>query len=244
MLTAVPLAGQTVHLAHGQGQRLGLRRVAEDRLAVGFEVRGRLAVGDDQQHRRGVRVPAQVPAREQQRVVQVGALSHTPVEPGELARCPPLRVAAEGDQLQRVAAEPGRISWCSASAVRFIGTQRPSCTIEHDVSTHSATAARVRCSVSTTSTSSTSSSRAAGRCRRCAATALATVRGTSHGSVSPNAHGRRGARWARRPPRPGALALAAPAAQLVGDIAQQRLRPSRRIALGESRSEPSEPRSK
>ena len=37
---------------------------------------------------------------------------------------------------------------CSASAVRFIGTQRPSIAIENDVSTSSATAAWVRASVS------------------------------------------------------------------------------------------------
>ena len=48
-----------------------------------------------------------------------------------------------------------RISVCSASAVRFIGTQRPSIAIENDVSTSSATAAWVRASVSLTSTSST-----------------------------------------------------------------------------------------
>ena len=41
-----------------------------------------------------------------------------------------------------------RISVCSASAVRFIGTQRPSIAIENDVSTSSATAAWVRASVS------------------------------------------------------------------------------------------------
>ena len=45
------------------------------------------------------------------------------------------------------------ISWCSASAVRFIGTQRPSIAIENDVSTSRATAAWVRASVSSTSTS-------------------------------------------------------------------------------------------
>ena len=50
-----------------------------------------------------------------------------------------------------------RISVCSASAVRFIGTQRPSIAIENDVSTSSATAAWVRASVSCTSTSPISS---------------------------------------------------------------------------------------
>ena len=45
--------------------------------------------------------------------------------------------------------------WLSASAVRFIGSQRFSITIENDVSTSSATAACVRVSVSEISTSST-----------------------------------------------------------------------------------------
>ena len=45
--------------------------------------------------------------------------------------------------------------WFSASAVRFIGSQRFSITIENDVSTSSATAACVRVSVSEISTSST-----------------------------------------------------------------------------------------
>ena len=48
-----------------------------------------------------------------------------------------------------------RTKWSSASAVRFIGSQRFSITIENEVSTSSATAAWVRVSVSDTSTSST-----------------------------------------------------------------------------------------
>ena len=48
-----------------------------------------------------------------------------------------------------------RTRWLSASAVRFIGSQRFSITIENEVSTSSATAAWVRVSVSETSTSST-----------------------------------------------------------------------------------------
>ncbi len=49
------------------------------------------------------------------------------------------------------------MSWCSASAVRFIGTHRPSIAIENEVSTNKATAAWVRASVSWTSTSPTDS---------------------------------------------------------------------------------------
>ena len=47
------------------------------------------------------------------------------------------------------------IRWLSASAVRFIGSQRFSITIENEVSTNNATAACARVSVSDTSTSST-----------------------------------------------------------------------------------------
>ncbi|CFE50581.1 Uncharacterised protein [Mycobacterium tuberculosis] len=80
--------------------------------------------------------------------------------------------------------------WCSASAVRFIGNQRFSITIENEVSTNNATAAWVRVSVSATSTSSTVI-----RMRSCTAaawrsTALVSVRATCHGSVSPNCQGR------------------------------------------------------
>ena len=54
------------------------------------------------------------------------------------------------------------IRWFSANAVCFIGPQRPSCTIENDRSTQSATAALVRRSVSITSKSPTSSGDTAG----------------------------------------------------------------------------------
>ena len=131
-----------------------VRRVVEVDLAVGLEVRGRLAVGDDQQHRLGVGVLAEVPVGEQQRVVQVGALVPHRVERGELLDVHHLGVPAEADQLRGASPRKrDRISWCSASAVRFIGTQRPSIAIENDVSTSSATAAWVRASVSMTSTS-------------------------------------------------------------------------------------------
>ena len=86
-----------------------------------------------------------------------------------------------------------RISVCSARAVRFIGTQRPSIAIENDVSTSRATAACVRDSVSDTSTSPTCSrspSRADPPSATVRRTALVIVRVTSHGSVSPNCHSR------------------------------------------------------
>ena len=82
--------------------------------------------------------------------------------------------------------------WLSAKAVRFIGSQRFSITIENDVSTSSATAAWVRVSVSEISTSSTVRRTGNGRSPVPASrsTALVTVRVTFHGSVSPNCHGR------------------------------------------------------
>ncbi len=70
-------------------------------------MRGGLAVGDDQHDRLGVGVAAEVPARQQQGVVQVGALLPHPLQRGELADVDGLGVAAEGDELQRVGAEPG-----------------------------------------------------------------------------------------------------------------------------------------
>lgn len=80
--------------------------------------------------------------------------------------------------------------WLSASAVRFIGNQRFSITIEKLVSTSSATADWVRVSVSETSTSSTLIRSGPPSCPpACRSTALVIVRVTFHGSVSPNAHG-------------------------------------------------------
>jgi hypothetical protein len=82
-------------------------RVGEVDLTVGLEVRGRLAVRDDEQHRLRVRVLAEVPVGEQQGVVQVGALRPHRVEGGELLDLHHLGVPAEPDQLQVVAAEAG-----------------------------------------------------------------------------------------------------------------------------------------
>ena len=85
------------------------------------------------------------------------------------------------------------ISWCSASAVRFIGTQRLAIAIENDVSTSSATAAWVRASVSLTSMSPISMrtpERGSPPSPAVRTTALVTVRVTFQGSVSPNVHSR------------------------------------------------------
>ena len=76
---------QPVDLGHRGPQ--GLRAAAGSRTpaAVGLQVRGRLAVGDHQHDRLGVGVPAQVPAGQQQRVVQVGALLPGALQPDQLA---------------------------------------------------------------------------------------------------------------------------------------------------------------
>ncbi len=141
-----------------------------------------------------------VTVRQQQRMVQVGALVVHLLERGQLLDVHHLRVTAEGDQL-KVVAEGKRLlmSVCSASAVRFIGTQRPSMTIENDVSTSNATQACVRASVSCTSTSSiVIVTPGLGRPRPARRGCVARdprdrVRdGARHipGSVSPNAHSR------------------------------------------------------
>ena len=128
------------------------------------------------------------------------------------------------------------MSWCSASAVRFIGTHLPSATIDHDVSTSSVTAARVRCSVSTISTSDTSSARSSPPARR--SWALSRVRGTDQAWVSPKAHGRVAPvaspaaperRVSRCPWRP----------EIRSATSRSTDCPSVRSALGESISEPS-----
>ena len=130
------------------------------------------------------------------------------------------------------------ISWCRASAVRFIGTQRPSCTIDHEVSTHSATAARERCSVSTISTSETSSVTVRPPVEAVRSTALRTVRDTSHGSVSPNATPPAG----RLPAAPASAVSRSPRRDRNWPtISRSAVSPSRRNALGVNRSEPSAP---
>ena len=137
------------------------------------------------------------------------------------------------------------ISVCSASAVRFIGTQRPSIAIENDVSTSSATAAWVRASVSVhldvADLEADAVPLASPPSATVRSTALVTVRVTSHGSVSPNAHSRvaperspaapacRRSRW---PWRPDIRCATSRSSAL----------PSWRIAFGVSRSWPSEPR--
>ena len=137
------------------------------------------------------------------------------------------------------------ISWCSASAVRFIGTHRLAIAIENDVSTSSATAAWVRASVSLTSMSRTSRPHARGWASppspAVRTTALVIVLVTFQGSVSPKVHSRLAPlsspaapawRRSRCPWRPD-IRLATSLSSAL---------PSWRIAFGESLSWPSEPR--
>ena len=127
----------------------------------------------------------------------------------------------------------------SASAVCFIGPQRPSVTIENDRSTQTATAAVVRRSVSTTSKSSTSSRPGMPAPRR---SALDTVRTASIGQLVAEHPRPRACRPARRPTRcggPGGRPL--PAASICENTRFSALSPSRRTARGVSRS-PSSPR--
>ena len=115
---------------------------------------------------------------------------------------------------------------CSARAVRFIGTHRPSIAIENDVSTSSATHAWVRASVSVTSTSSMwrrtpprgSPPSAATRC-----TAFVIVRVTSHGSVSPNSQARVAPERSPAAPAVAEVALTLAAGHPGGHVAQQGL---------------------
>ena len=144
----------------------------------------------------------------------------------------------------------------SASAVCFIGPQRPSATIENDRSTHNATAAEARRSVSATSKSSTST-RPADRRRRPADAARRSrsVRTTSSGCSSPNSQrrdapgelaGRAGARAGRaarggrlqmrrrRAAAPCRRAGAAPSGSARGPRAPRSSQPCRRSSRSSS----------
>ena len=125
--------------------------------------------------------------------------------------------------------------------MRFIGTHRPSIAIENDVSTSSATAARVRASVSTTSTSRMSSrmpSRPAVPSSAVRVRALVIVRVTSQASVSPNSQARVAPLGS--PAAPAARTSRAPE-RLDRRPATSRSRdlPSSRIAWGDRRRVPS-----
>ena len=81
----------------GDGERIG--RIPEVDLPVGLEVRGRLAVGHDEEYRLRGGVATEVTIGEQQGVMQVGALVVCRVEAGELLDIEHLGVAPEPDEL-------------------------------------------------------------------------------------------------------------------------------------------------
>ena len=88
-------AARVLELAHGvgDGQRVG--RILEVDLAARFEVGGGLAVGDDQQHRLGDRVLAEVPVGQASRG-RGSCPCPAGVEGGERPRCPWSARSAEG----------------------------------------------------------------------------------------------------------------------------------------------------
>src|SRR5580698_10484339 len=95
-------AGHLVHL--GQGELEGLRggRVVESRAPVALQVRGRLAIGNHDDHRLVLRMPVNVPPGQHQRVLQVGALHHLPAQAGQFGLADLARVVGEADDLDRV----------------------------------------------------------------------------------------------------------------------------------------------
>ena len=229
-----------VELAHRVGDRQRVRRVGEPHLAVGLEVGGRLAVGDDEQHRLGVGVLAEEPVGEQQPVVEVGALVPARVEAGELLDLHHLGVPAEGDQLEVVAAE--------ARADQLVQGQRGALH-RHPAPVHRHRERRVDeqrdgrlgagLGLDDLDVVDLEPHRATRR--RSRSTALVIVRGTSHGSVSPNSHRRVAPDGS--PASPVVRVSRAPERPLIRSAtSRSSALPSWRIALGESRSSPSDPR--
>ena len=97
--------GHLVEAAHREGDGARVRRVVEERLgpvAVLLEMGRRLTVGDDEDHWLRVGMTPQVPAGEQQRVVQVGALLVHAFQAGELGRRDRAGMPAKSDDLQRI----------------------------------------------------------------------------------------------------------------------------------------------
>ena len=116
--------------------------------------------------------------------------------------------------------------WFSANAVRFIGSQRFSITIENEVSTSSATT-RLRPGLGLGDLDVVDGDAASGRSDppvpASRSTALVSVRVTFHGSVSPNCpRPRRPGQLTRGPGTPG-LAFAVAARKLLRHIAQRGL---------------------
>ena len=89
MLSCAPERRSSSTCATVARTRLLGRRPVEGRPPVDLDVGRRLAVGDDEHDRLGVGVPPQVPRREHQRVLEVGALHPLRLGLGELGRREP-----------------------------------------------------------------------------------------------------------------------------------------------------------
>lgn len=72
-----------------------------------LQVRGRFTVGDHQHHGLRVGVAAQMPARQRQRVMQIGALLVHTLQPGQLGGGHRPGVAAKSNDLQGIRTKPG-----------------------------------------------------------------------------------------------------------------------------------------
>ena len=181
-----------VQFCHGDAEGLGFGRIPEPRFAVGHQAGGWLAVGHHEQDRLQGGVLAEKPPGQQQPVVQVGALLSQRGERREFVDLHRLGVSAELDQLQPVPRNRVETRWCRARAVRFIGTQRPSAAIEKEI--RRAGRRLPGCGPPSPGPRRPVGQAQPGPGSPPSATvrriALVTVRVTSHGSASPNSHGR------------------------------------------------------
>ena len=217
-------------------ERLRLRRPGEVRPPAGQQVRGRLAVGDDEDDRLGVGVLVEEAARP----ASARAAGWCPApcrasRPASSVGVQHPRVRREADDLQRVLRDTGRsTSACSASAVALAAPQVSRSTIEYDRSTSRHTAADVRRSVSATSKSSVDSrmpaprpgdpAAAAPRWSRCARRRAAARRRTATAGSR---------RSARRPgPRRARRGRRGPPTRRSAKTRRSAVCPSRRTAFG------------
>ena len=152
------------------------------------DVRGRLAVGDHQHDRLGVGVPAQVPRREHQRVLEVGALHPLRLDVGELHRREPPGGQVEADDLQRVLPEPGLHQ--VRERERGLLHRPPAALVHHRERQVDAERDRGRRTPLGLDHLEVLDQQPARGCRPPRRSALDTVRTASMGSSSPNTHGR------------------------------------------------------
>src|SRR5580700_1209713 len=97
-----PPPGHFVHLGEGQFQSFRRGRPVEPILPVPAQVRGGLAVGDDEHDRVVLGTLVQEAAGQHERMVQVGALHHVPAEPGQVGLPQFPGVVGESDHLDAV----------------------------------------------------------------------------------------------------------------------------------------------